>query len=214
MIARIGINFSRASLRGAAAALLPLPFLLLAASASAQTMPLRHAVKDHVVQVGEGGIATLAVDPAFRYVGGQRFVLLGVADAEQHAFVVSNEAGNIQRFYWFQFEQYLPGSPGTYDYGQDRGLTLNGREWRAQVRRYSTPADPTSDRGYLYKLFAAAGLHAPSPATRTRMVYVTSPDRRAELMIIYAEASATDAPPLEAEIDAMIARAQAGLRIR
>ena len=191
-----------------------LAFVLVASAAAAQTMPLRHGVKDHVVHVGEGGIATLAVDTTFQYVGGQRFVLRGVADAEQHAFAVADAAGNIQRFYWVQFERYLPGSQGAYDYGEDQPLALNGREWRAQVRRYSTAADPTSDRGYLYKLFAAAGLRAPSPAIRTRMVYVTSPDRRAELMIIYAEASATDAPPLEAEIAAMIVRAQAGLRIR
>ena len=79
-------------------ALALLPLLLAAAAAGAQTMPLRHMVEDHVVQVGEGGIATLVVDTAFRYVGGQRFVLLGVADAEQHAFVLADAAGNIQRF--------------------------------------------------------------------------------------------------------------------
>ena len=123
-------------------ALALLPLLLVAAAAGAQTMPLRHAVEGHVVPVGEGGIATLVVDTAFRYVGGQRFVLLGVADAEQHAFVAADAAGNIQRFYWVQFEQYLPGSQGRYDYAQDQGLTLNGREWRAQVRRYSTPPIP------------------------------------------------------------------------
>jgi hypothetical protein len=191
-------------------ALLP---LLLVAAAGAQTMPLRHTVADHVVQVGEGGIATLAVDTAFRYVGGQRFVLLGVADAEQHAFVAADASGNIQRFYWVQFEQYLPGSQGTYDYA-DLGLTLNGRQWHAQVRKYSTPADPASDRGHLYAMFAAAGLRAPSPAIRTRLVYVTSADRRSELMIVYAEASGTDTLPGATEIDAMIVRAQAGLRIR
>ena len=191
-----------------------LPLILIAAAAGAQTLPLRHTVDGHVVPVGEGGIATLVVDTAFRYVGGQRFVLLGVADAEQHAFVAADAAGNIQRFYWVQFEQYLPGSPGRYDYAQDQALALNGREWRAQVRRYSTPADPASDRGHLYALFAAAGLRVPSPAIRARLVHVTSTDRRSELMIIYAEASGTDRQPDATEIDAMIVRAQAGLRIR
>jgi hypothetical protein len=191
-----------------------LSWLLAAGTAAPDTMPLRHAVEGHIIRAGEGGIVTLEVDRAFRYAGGQRFVLLEVADAEQHAFVVADAAGNVQRFYWIQFERYLPGSRGTYDYGEDRALSLDGREWRAQVRRYATPADPASDRGRLYALFARAGLHAPVPAIRARLVYVTAADRRAELMIVYAEASATDAAPTGSEIDAMIARARAGLTIK
>lgn len=203
-----------------AVGILPVLLLLLPAPAStpistaAETLPLRHAVAGNVVRIGDGGLATLTVDKAFRYVGGQRFVLLDIADAEQHAFVLADATGKIQRFYWVQFEQYLPGKEGRYDYGRDQAITLTGREWRAQVRRYSSAANPTSDQGHLYAMFAATGLHPPLPAIRTRLVHVTSADRRAELMIIYAEASSTDAAPTAEEIEAMIARAQAGLQIK
>jgi hypothetical protein len=42
--------------------------------------------------------------PQFQYAGGQRFLLYGVAEAEQHFYTQSNSEGKIERFYWIQFE--------------------------------------------------------------------------------------------------------------
>jgi hypothetical protein len=37
--------------------------------------------------------------PPFRYAGGQRFLLYGVAEAEQHFYVQSNASGHVECFY-------------------------------------------------------------------------------------------------------------------
>src|SRR3990172_6594225 len=54
------------------------------------TLPVRHAVAGGVVDVGWPALSRVTVAPYFQYIGGQRFVLRGVADVEQHAFVVAD----------------------------------------------------------------------------------------------------------------------------
>jgi hypothetical protein len=184
-----------------------------ARGASRDTLPLQHAVRGNVVPVNQGRIGGIEIDRLFRYVGGHRFILLGVADAEQHAFAVADSAGNIQRFYWIQLEQYLPSAAtAAYDYSQDSLVMRNGLEWRAQARRYNEAPNPGSDREALYALFSKAGLRAPLAAARVRLVHLTSDDRRSELMIIYAEAAATASDLTRDEAARLIARAQKGLR--
>ncbi len=58
----------------------------------------------------------LRFDPAFRHVGGQKFVLYGVADTEQHFFVETTPDGALRSVYWVQYEGYLPDNDYTYDY--------------------------------------------------------------------------------------------------
>ena len=178
------------------------------------TLPLQHAVRGSTVRVDDGGIATIEIDPAMRYVGGHRFVLYGVADAEQHGFVAADASGNVQRFYWIQFERYLPTAPNArYSYDQDTLVMRDGLEWRAQGRRYTSSPDTTGDRGAFYTLLAKAGLRAPAAATRVRLVHLLSDDRRSELMIIYAEASSETDALRPGEFAALMGRAQLGLRV-
>src|SRR6476620_7661115 len=40
----------------------------------------------------------------YSYAGGQRFILYGVADAEQHFFVDAGPDRVLRSFYWIQFE--------------------------------------------------------------------------------------------------------------
>lgn len=188
----------------------PLPAASLTAG-RADTLPLRHRVVGGALVLGLDGLAELALPGEYRYVGGQRFILRAVADAEQHVFVVA-EGGDVKRFYWIQMEEYLPAAAGAYDYGKDAPVQLEGREFRAQVRRYTTPPDPESDRGRLYAYLERAGYRVPPLALRARLVRVTTPDRRAELMIIHAEASSTDGVPSAEEVAAAIERARSGIR--
>ena len=58
-------------------------------------------------------------DPAIRvslpggtvHAGVKRWPLYNVADAELHAFVEADETGLVRRYYWVQFESYLPSRP-------------------------------------------------------------------------------------------------------
>lgn len=186
---------------------------VLASAQSTAPMPLAHPVRGNSLRVELPGFTSISVQRGFRYAGGQRFILKGVADAEQHAFAEVEANGAITRLYWFQFESLLPAATGAYDYSTDTPAAFAGLDWRAQVRRYTSPPDPDGDQAALYKLFASRGWRPPLPALRARLVYVPAEDRRQELMIIYAEASASAAPPTAKESADLIGRAQAGLRL-
>ena len=181
-------------------------------SQSAEALGARHVVKGNTLQVDLGTIKTIDVSRSFRYAGGHRFILKGVADAEQHAFAEADPTGQIQRFLWFQFEALLPSATGAYDYGNDAAAAIGGREWRSNVRRYTTVPEPDGDQAQLYGLLARRNLRPPLPALRLRLVHVPPGDRRAELMIVYTEATEKATAPTAAEAAAILARAQAVLR--
>lgn len=186
---------------------------VLVSAQSTAPLPVAHQVRGNSLRVELPGFTSISVQRGFRYAGGQRFILKGVADAEQHAFAEVDVDNAIQRFYWFQFESLLPAATGAYDYSKDTLVEFAGLEWRAQVRRYTSPPDADGDQAALYKLFTTRGWRQPLPALRARLVFVPAEDRRQELMIIYAEATASAAPPTTKESADLIARAQAGLRL-
>jgi hypothetical protein len=185
----------------------------LALVQSAAPLTPAHAVRGNTLRVDLPGVSAIQLQRDFRYAGGHRFILRGVADAEQHAFAAVDPTGAIERFYWFQFESLLAAAKGSYDYSKDAAWSLAGLNWRAQVRRYTAPPEPDGDQAAVYKLFAAKGWRQPLPALRARLVYLPAPDRRDELMIIYAEATTSAAPPTAKESAELLERAQAGLRL-
>jgi hypothetical protein len=189
--------------------------LLVPLSLLQTTAPLvpAHVVRGNTLRVDLPGLTSIQVQRDYRYAGGHRFILRGVADAEQHAFAAVDATGAIERFYWFQFESLLPAARGAYDYSKDNALTLAGLNWRTNVRRYTAPPEPDGDQAALYKLFAARNWRPAVPALRARLVHVPDPERRTELMIIYAEATASAAPPTASESAELLQRAQAGLRL-
>jgi hypothetical protein len=50
----------------------------------------------------------LRFDPACQHVGGQKFILYGVADTELHFFVETTNDNKLKSVYWVQYEAYLP----------------------------------------------------------------------------------------------------------
>jgi hypothetical protein len=117
-------------------------------------------------------------------VGGQRWDLLGIADAEQHLFVRPNS------LHWVQFERFLPASKGTYDYGDDWVADLGGLDFVCDVRAYADydalNRDLESDGAYARRLLERHGRDFPEAAVRLRAIHLPTPDRRSELMIIHA----------------------------
>ena len=70
--------------------------------------------------------AILRFDPAFRFLGGQKFILYGVADTEQYFFVKTSPEDKIISIYWVQYEAYLPSKSYTYDYEDSPTLETTG----------------------------------------------------------------------------------------
>ncbi len=176
--------------------------IVLAAALAGQS-----ADSTHLERHAHGQMLTSEHDPAlqitfapqFKYAGGQRFILYGVAEAEQHFYVQSNASGQVERFYWVQFEHYLPTNTHQYDYPSKRTTEIGGLTFihdSAVFSNYSGAiANPDSDGGRARALLKKAGLELPAAATRIRMVHLTDSSKRSELMVIYGEALDGKAPP-------------------
>jgi len=132
----------------------------------------------------------LTFDKAFHYVGGHSFVLYGVANAEQHFFVDADENKKIRRFYWVQFEGYLPSNKHTYRYNSKTKAKLGPLEFfaDASARKINQQGRPDSDGAKAQAYFASKGYQmAGTDVLTQRLVHLTDDTKRDELMIIYAE---------------------------
>jgi hypothetical protein len=143
--------------------------------------------------------AELTFGAAFRYVGGQQVNLYGMADAEQHLFVKAGKDNVIDAFYWVQFEHRVPSDQHSYHYPADHTTAVGGLDFVYDAKSWADfagdlIADPASDGAAVTRLLAKENLKFPKRAARVRMFHLPTPDRRTELMIIYGEALADNAP--------------------
>jgi hypothetical protein len=121
----------------------------------------------------QGQVLTSSHDPAvqitfapqFKYVGGQTFLLYGVAEAEQHLYVQARSNGQVQRFYWIQFEHYLPDNKQQYNYPSKRTTDVGGLSFIHDSAVFSDYAganrDPDSDGGKARSLLTKSGMGFP-----------------------------------------------------
>ena len=164
-----------------------------AGPAVAQTSsPALREVRGQTIISNELPKADLTFAKDFRYIGGQDVNLYGMADAEQHIFVVAGASGVVERFYWVQFEHRLPKDKHTYNY-QGRTTDIGGFSFIYDVKSWPNYAannadDPASDGAAIERLLAEHNLVFPKRAARVRMFHLPTFDRRTELMIIYGEA--------------------------
>ena len=135
----------------------------------------------------------MTFDERFRHIGGQKFVLYGTADVEQHFFVEEHSDGTLKSFVWIQFEGFLPDNDYTYDYS-DSPLRL-----RIGAFDFYTDTEPgASNRflrlgwpgtdGYLARKFAAdKGYTMPDDYAYVRLVHIPDDASRKELLIIFMD---------------------------
>lgn len=171
-----------ASIRPAAAQAAP-------AASPSDTLPRRVTSINNRLQLDIGTLAAIQISTAFTYVGGQRFILGGTADAEQHLFVVADSTKNVLRLFWIQAETLLPTRVGSYNYTADSTVMVQGFPLAASTRTYTAAPDPTSDRARAFALVQARGFRVPDGAIRVRLVYLPEQPARRELMIVYLEVS-------------------------
>ena len=155
--------------------------------------PPQRQVKGQTIISNEFPAAQLTFGKDFRYVGGQVVNLYRNADAEQHLFVKAKSSGVVERFYWVQFERFLPTNAHTYDYPADRTTDIGGLQFVYDVKSWPDYSalqgdDPLSDGAAIERLLAQHHLAFPQRVVRVRMFHLPTPDHRTELMIIYGEA--------------------------
>lgn len=129
---------------------------------------------------------------SFRYVGGQKFVLYGVADTEQHFFVETDANDKLKSVYWVQYEAYLPDKPYTYDYDDSPlRVTLNDHEFYTDTDVVEFDSKTKRRRGTdgaaARQFLASKGYVFPNDFAYARLVYLTDESRQKELMIIFID---------------------------
>lgn len=167
-----------------------IPLIIATALGSQDPAPER-VVSANTLRSERDPAVTLELPASVQYVGAHRWVLYGVADCEVHVFVDADSAKRVTRLYWIQFEGYLPqisssynsyNSPIRVDLGGGREFIVDGGLFRT-----TTASRPGSDRERVLELLKAQGYVIPAEMMTRRMVHLPTPDRRKELMIIYAE---------------------------
>lgn len=177
------------------------------------TLPIRYRPVANLLELRVGPLHAIEVAPAFAYVGGQRFILGGSADAEQHLFVAADTSRAVQRLYWIQIEELLPTRPGSYDYSADSTVSVQGFSLAVNFRTYTTPPAAGSDRARAFALVAGHRYQMPEGATRVRLVYLPDASARREIMIIYLESLHAGPTDVGAQA-ALLSRAGKGLILR
>ena len=111
--------------------------IALSLFASAQTNPpITRTVSGQVLTSKDTPAVRLEFDKAFKYAGAQSFVLYGVANAEQHFFVDADKDGRMKRFFWVQFEGYLPTNTNSYNYKSPKIVNAGGFDFHAERIAY------------------------------------------------------------------------------
>ncbi|HVF57207.1 MAG TPA: hypothetical protein VM934_13715 [Pyrinomonadaceae bacterium] len=172
------------------------PAILAQSSAKNETQegaPLSRRVSGRTLISKESPAARITFDKNFKYVGGQSFVLYGVANAEQHFFVDADKQGRIKRLYWVQFEGYLPANTHTYNYKSPLITNVDGYDFFADAYPRNIPANrahqrPDSDGSRAQAFLESKGLRmAGDDVIMQRLVHMTDKTNRSELMFIYIE---------------------------
>lgn len=159
--------------------------------------PVTRTVSGQVLTSKDTPAVQLEFDKAFKYAGGHSFVLYDVANAEQHFFVDADKDGRIKRFYWIQFEGYLPTNTHSYNYKSPKIVNIGGFDFFADASARSLKGNlgrPDSDGNRARAFLASKGLKmAGTEFLSQRLVHLVDETKRNELMIIYVEALATGA---------------------
>lgn len=164
--------------------------------------PVQRRVQGNVLTSDFKPRAIVSFDAPFRHAGSQRFLLYGVAEAEQHFFIDADRDNKIRRYYWLQFEHYLASNDHHYTYSPTHVIEIGGLSFICDTRIYTDYAalrpardsDGARGRG----LLSARGFTLPGAAIRARLIHLPDNDNRSEFMIIYLEALAPDQMPSDA----------------
>jgi hypothetical protein len=148
----------------------------------------------------------ISVDSSFTYLGGPHFQLHGIAQAEQHLFVIVNQQQVIQRLVWVQFEGFLPDNQRSYHYPVTQTLELGGAQFIYDVStvdiEHEVARRPHSDLAAAQAFLQQShGYYLVGEVQAQRFVHLIGTDKRNELMIMYGESrsEAANTPMTSAE---------------
>lgn len=195
-----------------------IPVTLLPFALVLQAAPLREVNGGTLVSKVDPA-ASLVIDKAFTYAGGQSIDIQKVAGAEQHFFVDAAAKGSIRRFYWIQFEHYYPDNTHSYDYSRipQKPVPLGRLACMGDVRvkqdYFTMDKRPGSDSKAAADFLRSKGFKLDGAFVTLRLFHLPDDTRRRELMIIYGEVLPAGASEERAASE-ITAHAQASLEVR
>jgi hypothetical protein len=152
-------------------------------------VPIRYG-KGWPEQPDMGQMCAITPLAAFDYIGGRRFILQEIADAEQHFYVRADADKVVRELLWLQIEEGIPGKSNGYTYAGDSLRRFAGIEWRVDVRSASAMRPPPGSDGSAMRAFVISkGYALPPMAPRVRLVYLPKPGGLKEFMIIHLTAA-------------------------
>lgn len=135
-------------------------------------------------------VAAIELPKSIQYVGGDRWILNGIADCEVHVFVEADEAKRVARLYVLQFESYLPSRPELHSRNADtQTARLGNLDFLVKARFGSSEEEPRpgSDTEHIQMLLKRGGYVRPKEMMNVRFIHFLDERRRQELLIFYAE---------------------------
>ena len=164
--------------------------LLLTAFSFSQT---NREVKNQILTSTDAPKIRLKFDKKFKFAGSQKFVLYDRAEAEQFFFVEAKDK-KIKRLYMLQFENFLSGIEGVYNYGEPQTVKIGGFDFFANTEsipnvEQALKAVPDSDIAKAADFLKGKGFTLINSLLYQRFVRVVSDDKRREFIILYIEAS-------------------------
>jgi hypothetical protein len=162
----------------------------LPALLDAQTPKPERTIQGHSVTDVASPRLRIQLPKTAKFAGSERWMLFGVADCEVEVFVEAGKNKVVQRYYWIQFEGYLPDKPNsTYDYSSNETRKIDGLDFyiRARFGPNDDAAKPGSEVEHIRRLLQAAGYTLPAGMMNVRLVHLPSEDHRREVMVIFAE---------------------------
>jgi hypothetical protein len=162
---------------------------------------------DEQTRVVKGRVLTSAKLPAirmrfdkrFKYVGSQKFVLYGRAQAEQHFFVDADARRRVRRMYMLQFEGYLPGIDASYNYEVKETVKLGGMDYMVNVEnvpnvKAALGQQPESDAARAVAFLEGKGYSVGESVRYQRFVRLVDESKRNEFIMLYVEDASTSQP--------------------
>ncbi len=153
---------------------------------------LARTVSGNTLSSSDGPAIDMTFDERFTHIGGQKFVLYGTADTEQHFFVEEHPDGSLKSMFWIQFESFLPDNNHTYDYSASP-LRLQVDDFdfftdtapgtSAPIRLEWPGTDGALARGFL----SDHGYSWPDDFGYARLVHIPDAAARQELLIIFVD---------------------------
>jgi hypothetical protein len=167
---------------------------LLCGAVSAQALAPTRTVRANVLESARDPAVVIELPKQVSYVGADRWILYDVADCELHIFVEADEQKNVKRFFWIQFEGYIPSRPELkYAPSGTPTVTIAGMDFHVRARFGPTTDTPKpgSELERVMPLLRNNGYKLPPEMMSARFIHYLDKQMRQELMIIYAEDLAT-----------------------